>query len=84
LGAGAAQSLASGIGGIQQNIGDIRGAGTIGQGNAIGGGLGALGSINFSSLLNQNSLNNPAFNNQSFLDPNNPAFVGPPDPRRFG
>lgn len=62
LGARAAGDLAAGIGGIQQNIGDIRGQGTIGQGNAFASGLGALGAINFSSLLNRNNLQQPVNN----------------------
>ena len=56
LGARAAGDLAAGIGGLQQNIGDIQGQGTINQGNSLVSGINALGSINFSSLLNRNNL----------------------------
>lgn len=51
LGARAAGDLAAGIGGLQQNIGDIRGAGTLGRAGAFASGLGALGSINFLDLV---------------------------------
>lgn len=51
LGARAAGDLAAGIGGLQQNIGDIRGAGTLGRAGAFASGLGALGSINFLDLI---------------------------------
>ncbi len=53
LGARAAGDLASGIGGIQQNIGDIRGRGTISGAREITSGL---GSLDFSSLLRRNNL----------------------------
>ena len=56
LGQRAAGNLASGIGGLQQNIGDARAQGTLGQAQNFAGGLGALGSIDFASLLNRNNL----------------------------
>ncbi len=76
LGARAAGDLASGIGGLQQNIGTAQARGTIGQGNAFASGIGAFGGIDFASLLRKNNLGS-----QSFLNPSNPNFVGPPDPR---
>ena len=51
IGAQAAGNLATGIGGLQQNIGDARAAGTIGQGNAWASGVNAVGSLNFNDLL---------------------------------
>ena len=56
LGARAAGDLATGVGGLQQNIGDIRGAGTLGSSNALVSGLGAIGGINFANLLSPTNL----------------------------
>ena len=56
MGAYAGNALAQGIGGLQQNIGDANAAGTIGAGNNWTNALGALGGVNFSSLLNRNNL----------------------------
>ena len=78
LGANAAGALAAGIGGLQLNIGDAQAGGTMGQANAWGSGLGAIGSalggVNFSDIYKRNNL--------SFLNPSNSEFVGQPDPRR--
>jgi len=91
LGANAAGALASNIGGIQQNIGDIRASGTAGRTNALGGALGFGGDL-ASTFLNRNntSLAQPTSfvpGNQNFVGPpdpfiqGNPGFVGPPVPR---
>ena len=53
LGARAAGDLASGIGGLQQNIGEQRAGGTTGSANALVDGLGAISSLNFQNLFNQ-------------------------------
>ena len=62
LGSRAAGDLASGIGGLQQNIGNIQGQGTLGQASNFTRGLGALGSIDFSGLLKQYNLNSSVGN----------------------
>ena len=59
LGANAAGNLARNVGGLQQNIGDARAAGTIGQGNSFASGINALGSLNFSNLIRTNPLTSP-------------------------
>jgi hypothetical protein len=56
MGLRASTGLAGGIGGLQQNIGNANAAGTIGVGNALASGVGAIGGLNFSSLLNRNNL----------------------------
>jgi len=79
MGMRASTGLAEGIGGIQQNIGDSRAAGTIGMGNAIGSGLGALGSLDFASLLKRNNLNTSPLSASSQA-----PFAGTPSPQPFG
>jgi hypothetical protein len=54
LGAQAAGQLASNIGGIQQNIGDINASGTVGKTNAITGAIGFGGNL-ASTFLNRNT-----------------------------
>ena len=69
LGARAAGDLAAGIGGLQQNIGDARAQGTIGSSNALVGGLGAIGGINFSNLLSPTNLAGQPQSNLGGLTP---------------
>ena len=56
LGAYAGNALATGIGGLQQNIGNANAQGTLGSAGNWANALGAIGSINFSSLLNRNNI----------------------------
>jgi len=79
LGAYAGNALATGIGGLQQNIGDANAAGTIGSGNAWASGLNALGSLNFGSLLNRNNLGGQPQANLGGQTPQN-FFAQPQQP----
>lgn len=79
IGLNAASSLAGNIGGIQQNIGDIRGSGTVGRTNAFGGALGDVGDL-ASTFLNRDNTSLATNTGRTFpaLPPPNPSFFGPP------
>ena len=82
LGANASNAMATGIGGLQQNIGTANAAGTIGAGNAWAGGINALGSLDFSSILNRNNLAGQPQNNLMGATPQ--QFYAQQPPQQFG
>ena len=81
LGANASNAMATGIGGLQQNIGTANAAGTIGAGNAWAGGINALGATDFSGLWNPTSLAGQPQNNLMGATPQ--QFYAPPQ-QQFG